>query len=65
MSHIRDDFFGVVHVHTPQGSVALRAGDEVPKGAKVDSELVATRTRSTRTTNKTGLKNDNTSVSDA
>lgn len=65
MSHIRNDFFGVVHVHTPQGSVALRAGDEVPKGAKVDPELVATRARSTRTTNKTELKNDKTSVSDA
>lgn len=65
MSHIRNDFFGVVYVHTPQGSVALRAGDEVPKGAKIDSELVTARARSTKTTNKTELKNDKTSVSDA
>lgn len=37
---IKDDFYGAVFVHTPSGSVKLRAGDEVPDGVVVDEALV-------------------------
>lgn len=41
MANIRDDLRGVVYVHTPQGSIKLRAGDAVPKGAKIDKHFLA------------------------
>lgn len=37
---IRDDLYGVVFVHTSSGSVALRAGEEVPEGVDIDTALV-------------------------
>lgn len=42
MANIRNDLQGVVYVHTLQGSTKLRAGDAVPKGAKIDKHFLAT-----------------------
>lgn len=42
MANIRDDLRGVVYVHTAQGPTKLRAGDVVPKGAKIDKHFLAT-----------------------
>lgn len=39
MAKIRDDFFGVVHVHGKSGTVALQAGDVIPRGVKVGKHL--------------------------
>lgn len=39
MAKIRDDLFGVVHVHVKSGTVVLGAGDTVPRGAKVGKHL--------------------------
>lgn len=41
MSKIRDEFRGVLLLHTPAGVVWLRAGDTVPDGVSVDPSLVA------------------------
>lgn len=42
MANIRDDLRGVVYVHTSRGSIKLRAGDAVPKGAKIDKHFLVT-----------------------
>lgn len=39
MAKIRDDLFGVVHVHVKSGTIVLEAGDTVPRGAKVGKHL--------------------------
>lgn len=40
MAKIIDTLVGVVFVRTPQGTVVLRAGDEIPEGASVGSHLL-------------------------
>lgn len=42
MPKIKDDFFGVVYARTKSGElVKLRAGDTVPSGVEVRSDLLA------------------------
>ena len=47
MAKIRDDLFGVVHVHVKSGTVVLGAGDTVPRGAKVGKHLTEVEEEST------------------
>lgn len=49
---LKNDVEGTILAHTPGGAVFLRAGDEVPEGVTVDSNLVegkeATNARGTK-----------------
>lgn len=62
MPRVRDDFQGVIYVHTPRGSVKLSAGDEVPKGAKIEKEYTvasnAPKNKQPATTNTEGTTDD-------
>ena len=39
VAKIRDDLFGVAHVHVKSGTIVLKAGDTVPRGVKVGKHL--------------------------
>lgn len=58
MAKIKDDFYGVVYARAKSGElVTLRAGDTVPSGVEVRSDLHAPTTPKGGTRGKSAGKN--------